>query len=263
MELLDVIVLESFNERVGLGDDRLIDEAFDGGANKYFSDEFERVQRYRGAQWDCDYLSIGGCATREWPSSLTGGWFVRRMPAGFRDMDPSSGHTLAGLLRNLSAKLAQEANFIISGGPVHLSKYLTLTHDPRPATPHVFQMFVVCHTYKYLSLLQVRFPILTLTFLGQGYRRRCTRHARDAASSHQSPGISSLPPSIRPIPGDRFPPHQRDGPRQRDPRVLPPPSYAHLSPKSVVTSQLRARNQGMRVFRTVRTGAAPRQSVPG
>ena len=39
-------------------------------------------------------------------------WVVRRMPTSLRDMHPSSGHTLAEVLRNLSAKLTQEASSI-------------------------------------------------------------------------------------------------------------------------------------------------------
>jgi len=41
-----------------------------------------------------------------------GAWVVRQVPTDFRDMHASSGHTLAELLRDLSAKLAQGANSI-------------------------------------------------------------------------------------------------------------------------------------------------------
>ena len=62
------------------------------------------------------------------------------MPAGFREMDPSSGHALAELLRNLSAKLTQGANSIR-----YARVFPSMFHaDVRLAMLRLFQKFV-CH----------------------------------------------------------------------------------------------------------------------
>ena len=74
----------------------------DRGVDKRFLDGFECTRKHRDAQWDRDQVfASDACAPQ-----------VRRMPTGFRDMHPSSGHTLAEILQTLGAKLTQEADSI-------------------------------------------------------------------------------------------------------------------------------------------------------
>lgn len=169
----------------------------------------------------------------------------------FRDIHPSSEHVLTELLRNLSFKLTQGADSIRY---THI--LASMSHRRRNNDYPCSVSFKGSPVHDMSPFSNASPPFLTVIFSDKGSGPGYLCEARNATSSHQSPGVSPLPSSARSVPGGRFTPH-RDGSSQRNPCVLPLVEYPSLLPKFMVESQLRARNEGARVFRAARTNITP------